>query len=97
MRRILNFGGMGFPGYMQDSILVAGRVGYYHLKGRAGLKAACERLGKSSVGNLYIEGEHFFGDDGKGRGDGSHPTDLGFVRQAEIFAGVPGPLLKSGK
>jgi hypothetical protein len=25
--------------------------------------------------------------------DASHPTDLGFTRQADIFAGVLGPLL----
>jgi hypothetical protein len=27
--------------------------------------------------------------------DGSHPTDLGSMRQAEIFAQVLGPLLKA--
>jgi hypothetical protein len=83
---------------MQDSFLIAGRMEYYHLKDRAELKAACERLEKSGVKNLYsIPGEHLFGDDGEGSVDASHPTDLGFMRQADIFAGVLGPLLKPGK
>lgn len=80
---------------MQDSFLIAGRMEYYHLKDRAELKAAYERLEKSGVKNLYyIAGEHLFGDDGEGSVDGSHPTDLGFMRQAEIFARTLGPILK---
>jgi len=68
---------------------------WYHLKDRAALKAAYDRLKKAGDKNLYyIEGEHLFGDDGEASVDGSHPTDLGFTRQAEIFAKVLGPLLK---
>jgi lysophospholipase L1-like esterase len=81
---------------MQDSFLIAGRMEYYHLKDRAALKAVYEALKKSGVKNLYyIPGEHLFGDDGEGSVDGSHPTDLGSMRQADIFAGVLGPLLKA--
>jgi hypothetical protein len=59
------------------------------------LKAAYERLERSGVKGLYyIPGEHLFGDDGEASVDGSHPTDLGFTRQAEIFARVLGPLLQ---
>jgi lysophospholipase L1-like esterase len=80
---------------MQDSFLIAGRMEWYHLKDRAELKAAYERLQKDGVKNLYyIPGEHLFGDDGEGSTDGSHPNDLGFMRQAEIFAKVLDPLLK---
>jgi hypothetical protein len=83
---------------MQDSFLIAGRMEYYHLKDRAELKAAYERLKKSGVKNLcYIPGEHLFGDDGEGSVDGSHPSDLGSMRQADIFARVLGPLLTPGK
>ena len=79
---------------LQDSFLIAGRMEYYHLKDRAELKAAYERLKKSGVKNLhYIPGEHLFGDDGEGSVDGSHPSDLGFMRQADIFARGLGPLL----
>jgi lysophospholipase L1-like esterase len=81
---------------MQDSFLIAGRMEWYHLKDRAALKAAYESLKKSGVKNLYyIPGEHLLGDDGEGSVDGSHPTDLGSMRQADIFAKVLGPLLKS--
>jgi hypothetical protein len=44
---------------------------------------------------FYIPGEHLFGDDGEGSTDGSHPNDLGFTRQAEIFAKVLEPILTS--
>ena len=81
---------------MQDSFLIAGRMEWYHLKDRAALKAAYESLKKSGVKNLYyIPGEHLLGDDGEGSVDGSHPTDLGSMRQADIFAQVLGPLLKA--
>jgi hypothetical protein len=80
---------------MQDAYLVQGRMEYYHGKDRAELKAAYGRLQSGGVKNLYyIEGEHLFGDDGEGSVDGSHPSDVGFMRQAEIFAKVLKPLLK---
>ena len=83
---------------MQDSFLIAGRMEWYHLKDRAELKAAYGRLQKDGVKNLYyIPGEHLFGDDGEGSTDGSHPNDLGFMRQAEIFAKVLEPLLNAGQ
>jgi len=80
---------------MQDSFLISGRMEYYHLKDRAALKSAFDRLETAGVTNLYyIPGEHLYGDDGEGSVDGSHATDLGFMRQAEIFSQVLAPLLK---
>jgi hypothetical protein len=80
---------------LQNAFLVSGQMEYYHLKDRAALKAAYESLKKAGDKNLYyIPGEHLFGDDGEGSVDGSHPTDLGFTRQAEIFAKVIEPLLQ---
>jgi GDSL-like Lipase/Acylhydrolase family/N-terminus of Esterase_SGNH_hydro-type len=79
---------------LQDSFLIQGRMEYYHLKDCAELKAAFERLKKSGVEQLYyIEGEHLLGDDGEGTTDGSHPNDLGFMRQAEVFEQVLKPIL----
>jgi hypothetical protein len=79
---------------LQDSFLIQGRMEWYHLKDRAELKAAFDRLQKDGVTNLhYIPGEHLLGDDGEGTTDGSHPNDLGFHRQAEVFAQTLGPLL----
>ena len=81
---------------LQDSFLIAGRMEYYHQKDRAALKVAYDHLQQSGVTNLYyIPGDHLFGDDGEGSVDGSHPTDLGFMRQAEIFAQTLGPILKT--
>jgi hypothetical protein len=79
---------------MQDAFLVAGRMEWYHTKDRAELRAAFNRLQSAGVTNLYyIPGDHLLGDDGEGTTDGSHPNDLGFMRQAEIFAQVIQPLL----
>jgi lysophospholipase L1-like esterase len=81
---------------LQNAFLVSGQMEYYHLKDRAALKAIYERLKKSGDKNLYyIPGAHLFGDDGEGSVDGSHPTDLGITRQAEIFARVLKPILKA--
>ena len=83
---------------MEDAFLVNGRL-QHHLSNRAELRAAYERLKESGMKELYyIKGEHLFGDDGEASVDGSHPSDLGFVRQAEVFAPVIAPLLRgSGK
>jgi GDSL-like Lipase/Acylhydrolase family/N-terminus of Esterase_SGNH_hydro-type len=41
----------------------------------------------------YLEGANLLGDDGEGTVDGSHPTDLGFTRQAAEFERVLRPVL----
>jgi hypothetical protein len=43
---------------------------------------------------FYLEGEHLLGDDNEGTVDSSHPTDLGFVRQADAFEAVLRPILE---
>lgn len=64
--------------------------------GRAELTQAYQRLKKSGVKKLYyVKGETLFGDDGEGTVDGSHPTDFGFMRQAEALEKVLKPLLKA--
>ncbi|MAG58300.1 MAG: hypothetical protein CMJ83_18595 [Planctomycetes bacterium] len=53
---------------------------------RAALKAAYEALCKAGVKGLhYVEGKGLLGDDGEATVDGSHPTDLGFMRQADVL------------
>jgi hypothetical protein len=65
-----------------------------NLDSRRELKAAYERLQKAGVSNLhYLSGEDLIGDDNEGTVDSSHPTDLGFFRQAEAFARVLRPLV----
>ncbi len=61
----------------------------------AALRAAFQRLKKSRVKRLYyIPGDPLLGEDGEGTVDNSHPTDLGFMRQADAFAKVLKPLLR---
>lgn len=61
----------------------------FHNRNQAALKESYEALLKEGVeGLFYIEGDHLFGDDNEGTVDGSHPTDLGYWRQAEVFKPV---------
>jgi lysophospholipase L1-like esterase len=62
---------------------------------RAALRAEYEKLLKAGDRNLhYIAGETLLGSDSEDTVDGSHPTDLGFLRQAEAMEKVLGPLVK---
>lgn len=61
---------------------------------RAALRKVYEQLKAGGDENLYyLPGEGLLGYDGEGTVDSSHPTDLGFVRQATAFEKVLGPLL----
>ena len=61
----------------------------------AALRAAFKRLKKSGVKYLYyIPGDSLLGQDGEATVDSSHPSDLGFMRQADAFAKVLRPLLR---
>lgn len=60
-----------------------------HTKNHAALQAAYAQLKQAGVGNLYyINGDALFGTDGEGSVDGSHPSDLGFMRQADAMEPV---------
>lgn len=62
-----------------------------HQENRAALIRAFDSLVSSGVKSLYfLEGEGLLGDDTEGATDGSHPNDLGFMRQADAFE----PILK---
>ncbi|WP_169976691.1 SGNH/GDSL hydrolase family protein [Tautonia rosea] len=61
---------------------------------RAALRAAYDRLVASGVKGLtYLAGDPQLGEDGEATVDGSHPTDLGFLRMADVFESVLQPLL----
>jgi lysophospholipase L1-like esterase len=48
----------------------------------------------AGVRNLhYVPGDHLFGDDGEATVDGSHPTDVGFMRMADALEPVLRALL----
>jgi hypothetical protein len=62
---------------------------------QAALKAAYQRLTKTGVnGVYYLRGADLLGDDNEGTVDSSHPTDLGFVRQADAVEKALRPLLQ---
>lgn len=62
---------------------------------RVALKAAYERLTKAGDKHLaYLRGDDLIGTDGEATVDSSHPSDLGFVRQADAFEKSLKPLLK---
>lgn len=66
-----------------------------HSKRRAALKQAFTRLEGDGMKNLhYVPGEHLLGDDGESTVDGSHPTDLGFMRMADALEPVLRPLCR---
>jgi hypothetical protein len=51
------------------------------------MRAVYAKLVKEKVPGLrYLAAEELLGDDGEATIDGSHPTDLGFMRQAAAFA-----------
>jgi lysophospholipase L1-like esterase len=79
----------------QDAFLVDSKR-KRNLESRAAFKAAYERLRKEKVKGLhYLEGEDLLGSDGEATVDSSHPTDLGYVRQADAFEKALKPLLKN--
>lgn len=60
-----------------------------HAERRAALRAAHAELVAEGVQGLwYLEGDGLLGLDGEGAVDASHPTDLGFARQADAFEPV---------
>ena len=61
------------------------------------LRREYEKLLDAGMAELhYLSGEHLLGDDGEGTVDGTHPTDLGFVRMADAFEPVLRRLLDAG-
>jgi hypothetical protein len=61
---------------------------------RAALREVFDRLQAQGVSGLhYLPGDLLLGNDGEDTVDGSHPTDLGFFRQAEAFRKALEPIL----
>jgi len=64
----------------------------FHDLNHAALRAAFETLKQDGIENLhYIPGDELYGTDTEGATDASHASDLGFMRQADIFE----PILRS--
>lgn len=58
----------------------------FHDRNHAALRDAYQQLKDDNVSGLhYIEGDHLYGHDTEGATDASHASDLGFMRQADVF------------
>jgi hypothetical protein len=58
----------------------------FHDQNHAALRESFDSLKAEGLAKLYyIPGDDLIGDDAEGSTDGSHPNDLGFVRQAAVF------------
>lgn len=70
----------------------------FHARNQAALKAAFEQLQREGVTGLYyLQGALLYGEDSEGATDGSHASDLGFMRQADAFEPVLRAALQSAK
>ncbi|MCF6312960.1 MAG: SGNH/GDSL hydrolase family protein [Verrucomicrobiales bacterium] len=68
-----------------------------HQDSRAGYVRAYDSLVSSGIKNIhYLAGANLLGDDNEGTTDGSHPNDLGFMRQASVMEPVLRKILKKG-
>lgn len=67
----------------------------FHSANHAALKESYEALKAEGITGLhYIPGDGLLGDDSEGATDASHPSDLGFMRQADAFEPVLRQALK---
>ncbi len=63
---------------------IIGSMATHNDENHAALRAAFATLQREGMKDIYyIPGDHLYGDDGDGSVDGSHATDLGFVRQSD--------------
>jgi lysophospholipase L1-like esterase len=70
--------------YQAGAFLPASKAAYADKN--AALRAAYERLTGNGIGGLhYVPGETLLGADGEATVDGTHPTDLGFLRMADAL------------
>ena len=61
----------------------------FHTDNHAALRACLDALKKDGITGLsYLDGDDLLGDDAEAATDGSHPSDLGMVRQADRFEPV---------
>ncbi len=79
--------------YQASAALPGPRHGYQSKN--AAFRAAYEQLVADGVAGLtYVEGEPLLGDDGEATVDGTHATDVGFLRMAEALTPILRGVLK---
>ena len=66
----------------------------FHRENHRALREQFDALTAAGVQQLYyLPGDDLLGSDGEGATDGSHPNDLGFMRNAQAYEQVLRPLL----
>ena len=66
----------------------------FHKENHQALRESFDALIAAGVTNLhYLPGDDLLGSDGEGATDGSHPNDLGFLRNAQAYQSALRPLL----
>jgi hypothetical protein len=69
-----------------------------HIASRAALRKSYEQLVAAGIRHLYyVKGENLLGDDGEAAVDGSHPSDLGMLRMADVLEPALRPLVSREK
>jgi len=65
------------------------KLDQFHTDNHAALRECFDKLQQQGVTQLYyVRGDDLLGHDAEGSTDGSHPSDLGLVRQADVFEPV---------
>jgi len=73
----------------QTNAWILPALNQFHHDNHAALRACWAALKKEGITGLYyLEGDDLLGDDDEAATDGSHPSDLGMVRQADRFEPV---------
>ena len=73
----------------QTNAWILPALNQFHNDNHAALRACWAALKKEGITGLYyLEGDDLLGDDAEAATDGSHPSDLGLVRQADRFEPV---------
>jgi hypothetical protein len=93
-------------------VLVEDRIYAYNHSGLFPESVAQQRKNRAALRKVYdnaaaaadqggllhlVEAEAQLGDDGEDTVDGSHPTDLGFMRQADALVSILGPILRGAR
>ena len=73
----------------QTNAWIRPNLDQHHTNNHAALRECFDKLQEQGVTRLYyVRGDDLLGDDSEGATDGSHPNDLGFLRQADVFEPV---------
>ncbi len=79
----------------QNAVLLPDRRRMYESKNEMARRVVEEMKADGFRGLILVEGAGLLGSDGEGTVDGTHPTDLGFLRMADVLTPVIRAVLSS--